>query len=389
MGNSYTSKGTREHTPEHPRPGCSMVSPVAPKQAPITTSSACRPTRRQRRKPWREPRCCAPSHRPIKPNRPTTTASVLAPPIKAFGTNSRALEQLLADAKGVLSIPRSHDRELRGVRGAAYQDGPVQDCHGKAEAEEHQRRLPLGPQTQHHLPRDSQEERRGKELQAGGAEWRRWWLHPGLVFQVSSVKYLAKSLSTFHQINAYEDDGFLVLDMCASDDGLAIANYNIQNLRKSGEALDEVSGETGAASGPVPAGLNTAASPAGLQHLVQGLPTALCSAPQCGLCHSLQPEPERPPQQHGHRDQNRPEQSEWKRAPPAPVTSTDPPASLCRCAALTRTSTGRTFTATEAWSSLRSTTGGTTRGPTATSMAAGSDTSLETRSSRWTWAANA
>lgn len=57
---------------------------------------------------------------------------------------------------------------------------------------------------------------------------------------MSSVKYLAKPLSTFHQINAYEEDGFLVLDMCASDDGLAIANYNIQNLRKSGAALDEV-----------------------------------------------------------------------------------------------------------------------------------------------------
>ena len=28
--------------------------------------------------------------------------------------------------------------------------------------------------------------------------------------------------------------------MCASDDGQAIANYNVQNLRKSGEALDEV-----------------------------------------------------------------------------------------------------------------------------------------------------
>ncbi|TNN01448.1 hypothetical protein fugu_010830 [Takifugu bimaculatus] len=50
--------------------------------------------------------------------------------------------------------------------------------------------------------------------------------------EVSSVKYLAKPLSTFHQINAYEEDGFLVLDMCASDDGLAIANYNIQNLQQ-------------------------------------------------------------------------------------------------------------------------------------------------------------
>nr|XP_015807564.2 beta-carotene oxygenase 2b [Nothobranchius furzeri] len=58
--------------------------------------------------------------------------------------------------------------------------------------------------------------------------------------KVSSTKYLAKPLSTFHQINAYEEDGFLIIDMCASDDGQAIANYNIQNLRKSGEALDEV-----------------------------------------------------------------------------------------------------------------------------------------------------
>ncbi|CAB1458505.1 unnamed protein product [Pleuronectes platessa] len=58
--------------------------------------------------------------------------------------------------------------------------------------------------------------------------------------KVSSIKYLAKPLSTFHQINAYEEDGFLIVDMCASDDGQAISNYNIQNLRKSGEALDEV-----------------------------------------------------------------------------------------------------------------------------------------------------
>ena len=59
---------------------------------------------------------------------------------------------------------------------------------------------------------------------------------------MSSVQYLAKPLSTFHQINAYEESGFLVLDMCASDDGRAITNYNIQNLRQSGEALDEVRG---------------------------------------------------------------------------------------------------------------------------------------------------
>ncbi|KAF1393633.1 hypothetical protein PFLUV_G00018070 [Perca fluviatilis] len=58
--------------------------------------------------------------------------------------------------------------------------------------------------------------------------------------KLSSIKYLAKPLLTLHQINAYEEDGFLILDMCASDDGKAINNYNIQNLRKSGEDLDEV-----------------------------------------------------------------------------------------------------------------------------------------------------
>ncbi|XP_008306930.1 beta-carotene oxygenase 2b [Cynoglossus semilaevis] len=58
--------------------------------------------------------------------------------------------------------------------------------------------------------------------------------------EVSSVKYVAQAFSTFHQINAFEEDGFLIVDLCASDDGQAINNYNIQNLRKSGEALDEV-----------------------------------------------------------------------------------------------------------------------------------------------------
>ncbi|XP_047449236.1 beta-carotene oxygenase 2b [Mugil cephalus] len=58
--------------------------------------------------------------------------------------------------------------------------------------------------------------------------------------KVSPIKYLAKPLSTFHQINAYEEGGFLVLDMCASDNGQAVKNFTLQNLRKSGEALDEV-----------------------------------------------------------------------------------------------------------------------------------------------------
>ncbi|XP_008278770.1 beta-carotene oxygenase 2b [Stegastes partitus] len=58
--------------------------------------------------------------------------------------------------------------------------------------------------------------------------------------KVSAIRYLAKPLTTFHQINAYEEDGFLILDICASDDGHLIEAYDIQNLHKSGEALDEV-----------------------------------------------------------------------------------------------------------------------------------------------------
>lgn len=58
--------------------------------------------------------------------------------------------------------------------------------------------------------------------------------------QVSTVKYHTKAFATFHQINAFEEDGFLMVDLCCSDNGQAINNYLIQNLRKSGEALDEV-----------------------------------------------------------------------------------------------------------------------------------------------------
>ncbi|XP_062844401.1 carotenoid-cleaving dioxygenase, mitochondrial [Trichomycterus rosablanca] len=58
--------------------------------------------------------------------------------------------------------------------------------------------------------------------------------------KVNQVKYYAMALSTFHQINAFEEDGFLILDMCCSDSGEAINIYLLQNLRKSGEGLDEV-----------------------------------------------------------------------------------------------------------------------------------------------------
>ncbi|KAL0993793.1 hypothetical protein UPYG_G00114000 [Umbra pygmaea] len=65
--------------------------------------------------------------------------------------------------------------------------------------------------------------------------------HTGMA---SSVKFYTKPLSVFHQINAFEEDGFLVLDMCCSDNGDTINNYLIQNLRKSGEALDQVYNST-------------------------------------------------------------------------------------------------------------------------------------------------
>ncbi|XP_058866075.1 carotenoid-cleaving dioxygenase, mitochondrial-like isoform X1 [Acipenser ruthenus] len=58
--------------------------------------------------------------------------------------------------------------------------------------------------------------------------------------QLIPVKYYAKPLAMFHQINAFEDQGCIVLDLCFSDDGGALNNFTIQNLRKSGQALDEM-----------------------------------------------------------------------------------------------------------------------------------------------------
>ncbi|XP_026854363.2 beta,beta-carotene 9',10'-oxygenase [Electrophorus electricus] len=65
--------------------------------------------------------------------------------------------------------------------------------------------------------------------------------------KVCPVKYHTRALATFHQINAFEQDGFLIVDMCCSDDGQAINNYFIQNLHKSGEALDKVYNSMGKA----------------------------------------------------------------------------------------------------------------------------------------------
>lgn len=154
-----------------------------------------------------------------------------------------------------------------------------------------------------------------------------------LALKVSATKYIAKPLSTFHQINAYEKDGLLILDMCASDDGQAITNYNIQNLRKSGEALDEVRGNMfwdshwhffrvnvwhfplGSTDVFVPSSWRinnilqefnkkrlhlelTYRIPSGVQHHVQDLPAPFCFADQHQPRHALQPELEQPTKQY-------------------------------------------------------------------------------------------
>ncbi|KAF3823578.1 hypothetical protein GH733_007046, partial [Mirounga leonina] len=50
--------------------------------------------------------------------------------------------------------------------------------------------------------------------------------------------YYSKPFVTFHQINAFEDQGCVVIDLCCQDDGRSLEVYQLQNLRKSGEGLD-------------------------------------------------------------------------------------------------------------------------------------------------------
>lgn len=46
---------------------------------------------------------------------------------------------------------------------------------------------------------------------------------------------------TLHQINAFEDNGYLVMDMCCGDDGVVIGDFTLENLRReSGEDMDKV-----------------------------------------------------------------------------------------------------------------------------------------------------
>ncbi|XP_038634402.1 beta,beta-carotene 9',10'-oxygenase-like isoform X3 [Scyliorhinus canicula] len=57
--------------------------------------------------------------------------------------------------------------------------------------------------------------------------------------EIIPLKYYTKAFSTFHHINAFENNGFIVLDLCCFDDGKIINSINLQTLRQTGEALDE------------------------------------------------------------------------------------------------------------------------------------------------------
>lgn len=63
-----------------------------------------------------------------------------------------------------------------------------------------------------------------------------------LARQESKVKYSAAAMFTLHQINAFEENGFLVMDMCCGDNGEIIGDFTLENLRReSGEDVDKVS----------------------------------------------------------------------------------------------------------------------------------------------------
>ncbi|EGW03823.1 beta,beta-carotene 9',10'-oxygenase isoform X1 [Cricetulus griseus] len=52
--------------------------------------------------------------------------------------------------------------------------------------------------------------------------------------------YYSNPFITYHQINAFEDQGCIVIDLCCQDDGRSLEIYHLQNLRKAGEGLDQV-----------------------------------------------------------------------------------------------------------------------------------------------------
>ncbi|NXT69145.1 BCDO2 oxygenase, partial [Chaetops frenatus] len=58
--------------------------------------------------------------------------------------------------------------------------------------------------------------------------------------EVLPGQWCSKAFVSFHQINAFEEQGCVVLDLCCQDEGTSLALYTLQNLRRSGEGLDQV-----------------------------------------------------------------------------------------------------------------------------------------------------
>ncbi|XP_059812845.1 carotenoid-cleaving dioxygenase, mitochondrial-like isoform X1 [Hypanus sabinus] len=58
--------------------------------------------------------------------------------------------------------------------------------------------------------------------------------------EVNPFKYYTEAFCLFHHINAFEDNGFIVLDYCRFESGNFLNKLTLQNLRQSGEKLDEL-----------------------------------------------------------------------------------------------------------------------------------------------------
>uniref|UniRef100_H0YPV0 Carotenoid-cleaving dioxygenase, mitochondrial n=1 Tax=Taeniopygia guttata TaxID=59729 RepID=H0YPV0_TAEGU len=58
--------------------------------------------------------------------------------------------------------------------------------------------------------------------------------------EVLPGSWCSEPFLSFHQINAFEESGCVVLDLCCQDQGTSLALYTLQNMRRSGEGLDQV-----------------------------------------------------------------------------------------------------------------------------------------------------
>ncbi|NXV64182.1 BCDO2 oxygenase, partial [Molothrus ater] len=58
--------------------------------------------------------------------------------------------------------------------------------------------------------------------------------------EVLPGSWCSQPFVAFHQINAFEERGCVVLDLCCQDEGTSLALYTLQNLRRSGQGLDQV-----------------------------------------------------------------------------------------------------------------------------------------------------